>query len=56
METKNKFDLIVFSSSFMLMPERERAIEHAKSMLEDGGKILFILPLEPSQAKKSYLT
>lgn len=50
------FDLIVFSSSFMLMPFRDRALELAKTLLNDDGKILFILTLQPSQKKKSYLT
>jgi ubiquinone/menaquinone biosynthesis C-methylase UbiE len=55
-QANGTFDLIVFSSSFMLMPFRDRALELAKSLLNDDGKVLFILTLQPSQKKKSYLT
>ena len=55
-KTDGKFDIIVFSSSFMLMPERERALELAKELLRDGGKIIFILTLQPQSKKKSYFS
>jgi ubiquinone/menaquinone biosynthesis C-methylase UbiE len=40
------FDIIVFSSSFMLMPQRERALEISKKLLVKGGKLMFILTLQ----------
>jgi hypothetical protein len=44
-KTYGKFDIIVFSSSFMLMPFHDKAIELAKELLEEKGKIYFILTL-----------
>ena len=46
-QTHGKFDLVIFSSSFMLMPFREKALELAKSLLTPGGAIYFILTLQP---------
>lgn len=46
-QKNGKFDLIVFSSSFMLMPYRAEALELAKSLLVENGKIIFILTLQP---------
>jgi len=43
--SKDKYDLIIFSSSFMLMPFREKALEIAKSMLTQNGKIVFLMTL-----------
>ena len=47
-----KFDVIIFGSSFMLMPDQIKAIEIAKSIfiiysgtLNTGGKIYFLLTL-----------
>lgn len=40
-----KFDLILFTSSFMLMPDKNLALQVAKSILRPGGKIYFILTL-----------
>lgn len=51
-----KFDMIVFSSSFMLMPFREKALELAKTLLTDKGKIIFILTLQPPYEKKAYFS
>jgi len=45
METKEKYDAIIFSSSFMLMPYREKALEIAKDMLTPNGKIFFLMTL-----------
>ena len=46
-ENKNlqKFDVVVFSSSFMLMGEKDRALQIAKKILKKIGKIYFILTL-----------
>jgi len=43
--SKERFDLIIFSSSFMLMPFRERALDIAKRLLNPKGKIVFLLTL-----------
>lgn len=51
-----KFDIVVFSSSFMLMPQREAALELAKQLVKDDGKIMFILTLQPAEKKKSYMS
>jgi len=32
-----KFDCVIFSSSFMLMPKRYEALELAKDLLTPGG-------------------
>lgn len=44
-ETDLKYDVIIFSSSFMLMPDRERALKIAKNILADNGKIYFLMTL-----------
>ena len=40
-----KFDIILFSSSFMLMPDKDKALEICKKLLTPNGKIYFILTL-----------
>lgn len=40
-----KYDVIIFSSSFMLMPDRIKALEIAKNLLADNGKIYFLMTL-----------
>ncbi|KRW99346.1 hypothetical protein PPERSA_02458 [Pseudocohnilembus persalinus] len=40
-----KFDIVLFSSSFMLMPDKQWALNIAKQLLKPNGKILFILTL-----------
>ncbi|CAK92368.1 unnamed protein product (macronuclear) [Paramecium tetraurelia] len=50
---EGKFDAVVFSSSFMLMPKRIEALELAKSLLNPGGSIYFILTLQPDSKKNS---
>lgn len=42
---KETFDIILFSSSFMLMPDKDLALEIAKKLLKKNGKIYFILTL-----------
>jgi len=52
-ETKERYDAIIFSSSFMLMPDTKRALDIAKSMLTPGGKIFFLMTLYAK--KKKYI-
>ncbi len=40
-----KFDVIIFGSSFMLMPDQQKALEIAKRKLNPNGKIYFLLTL-----------
>ena len=42
---KEKFNFIFFSFSFMLMPDQVQAIQVAKSVLSDEGRIGFLLTL-----------
>ena len=44
-ECSRSFDVILFSSSFMLMPDKDKALEIAKKLLKPDGKIYFILTL-----------
>ena len=50
-DSKEKFDCICFSSSFMLMPDTQRALDIAKSMLNPGGKIFFLMTLYAKKKK-----
>jgi ubiquinone/menaquinone biosynthesis C-methylase UbiE len=43
--TKEKYDIIIFSGSFMLMPDQDKALEVAKKLLNPGGKIYFFMTL-----------
>ena len=43
--SNEKFDTIIFSSSFMLMPDQKGAIEIAKKILAPNGKIYFLMTL-----------
>ena len=47
MELKNeeKFDAVLFTSSFMLLPDQNKALQVAKSLLKPNGKVYFILTL-----------
>ncbi len=46
LESSNeKYDQIIFSSSFMLMPDQSKAISIAKKMLNPGGKLYFLMTL-----------
>ena len=40
-----KYDLILFTSSFMLLPDKDKALQVAKKLLKKNGKIYFILTL-----------
>lgn len=42
---KTKFNFILFSFSFMLMPDQIDAINVAKSSLKNGGRIAFIMTI-----------
>lgn len=44
-KSSEKFDLIIFSSSFMILPDREKALSIAKSHLSENGKIFFLMTL-----------
>lgn len=44
-DSNEKYDTIIFSSSFMLMPDQKEAIEIAKSLLTPGGRIYFVMTL-----------
>lgn len=50
-EAKEKYDAIIFSSSFMLMPDTKKALEIAKGMLNPGGKIFFLMTLYAKKKK-----
>ena len=41
----NKYDAIIFSSSFMLMPDTKKALEIALNLLNENGKIYFLMTL-----------
>lgn len=38
------------------MPYRLRALELAKTLLNENGRIIFILTLQPAQKKKAYFS
>ncbi|KAM3146655.1 hypothetical protein pb186bvf_001185 [Paramecium bursaria] len=40
------FDVIIFSSSFMILPDRLLALKIAKSKLNKGGSIFFLITME----------
>jgi len=42
---EEKFDVILFTSSFMLMPDQNQALQVAKKILKPNGKVYFILTL-----------
>lgn len=46
---KKKFDFILFSFSFMLMPDPVRAIRLATELLKPNGRIAFIMTLNPKE-------
>ena len=45
----------MFSSSFMIMPDRLKALEIAKSCLKQDGSIFFLLTLENEKSNKTLL-
>ena len=48
-DSEEKFDVIIFSSSFMIMPDRVKALEIAKKRLNQKGSIFFLLTLEQGE-------
>lgn len=42
---EEKFDVILFTSSFMLLPDQNQALQIAKKLLKPNGKVYFILTL-----------
>lgn len=52
-KVNHKFDAIIFGSSFMLMPNQEKALEIAKNRLNPGGRLYFLLTV---YSRKSLLT
>lgn len=44
-EIKRKFDVVVFSSSFMILPRPYDALKIAQRVLNKGGKIYFLMTL-----------
>ena len=48
---KEKFNFILFSFSFMLMPDQIKAIQVAKEALNPDGRIGFILTLNKKENK-----
>ena len=40
------FDVIIFSSSFMMLHDRDLALKIAKSKLNKGGSIFFLITME----------
>ena len=51
LEVENRFDVIFFSSSFMLMPNKIKTLEKARSLLKQNGKIYFVLTLFEKRKK-----
>lgn len=52
-KAKEMYDIVIFSSSFMIMPDRIRALKIAKDRLCKGGSIFFLLTLEPYKNYKT---
>jgi len=44
-KSQEKFDIIIFSSSFMIMPDPDKALEIAKDHLNENGRIIFLMTL-----------
>jgi ubiquinone/menaquinone biosynthesis C-methylase UbiE len=53
-DLEEMFDVIIFSSSFMIMPDRVKALEIAKKRLNPNGSIFFLLTLEHDQTSLRY--
>lgn len=47
-----RFDLILFSSSLMIMPDRVKALEIAKKLLNKNGKIICLLTLYSAKKRR----
>lgn len=52
---KESYDAVIFSSSFMIMPDRIKALHIAKARLSKGGSIFFLLTLEPYRNYKTFI-
>ena len=50
-EKEGKFDYVMFTFSFMLMPDKQKALDLAKSLLKENGKIIFLLTLNNKRIK-----
>lgn len=48
-QASKKYDIILFTSSFMLLPDRNKALQVAKKLLKKNGKVYFILTLFESR-------
>lgn len=46
---KRLYDIVFFSFSFMLMPDRKQALELAKRITNEDGRIIFMLTLNRSR-------
>jgi len=40
-----QYDIIIFSSSFMLMPDQQKCLNLVKKVLKPGGKVYFLMAL-----------
>ena len=52
---KRKFDVLLFGSSFMLMPDQKKALEVSKRVLNKNGKVYFLLTLYKSSNNHSFI-
>jgi ubiquinone/menaquinone biosynthesis C-methylase UbiE len=43
------YDIIFFSFSFMLMPDKKKALQLAKTLIKDDGRIVFMLTLNKTR-------
>eukprot|EP00825_Cyclidium_porcatum_P047818 TRINITY_DN7845_c0_g2_i2.p2 TRINITY_DN7845_c0_g2~~TRINITY_DN7845_c0_g2_i2.p2 ORF type:complete len:124 (-),score=23.37 TRINITY_DN7845_c0_g2_i2:235-606(-) len=51
-KVSDKYDVIIFSSSFMILPYREKALEIAKAHLNKNGRIFFLMTLFKTKGLK----
>lgn len=42
---QKKYDIVFFSFSFMLMPDKHEALRLAESLLNENGRVIFLLTL-----------
>ena len=47
--TKGLYDIVFFSFSFMLMPDRKQALTVAKRITKEDGRVAFMLTLNRSR-------
>jgi len=43
--SEEKYDMVVFSSSFMVLPYKQKAVEIAKSLLSPKGRVVFMMTI-----------